>query len=418
MAKGGHERWFSFHNTVIRGFDGSISGVLFSAEDITDRRQVAETLRQYEHIVSSTSDMMALLDVDYTYLAANIAYVKAFGLSQREIIGKAVHEVFGQQFFEDIIKENADICLAGKEIKYQQWFDFPTGKKFMEIHYYPYRAEDNMIKGFVVNGRDITSDKKAEQQIHKHQEQLQALTSELSLAEARSQERIATILHDGVCQEMAISIMKLDTIRNTVKDDDINSGIIEATSFISNALWQSQALTYDLNFISYLNRFGFARAIGNWIEQRLQNQHGIKVEFVDDELDKPLSEDIGVLLFQATRELLINTIKHSKADQVKVFLQRKGKMIEIAVQDNGNGFDVSRIGSVAPRSTGGGFGLLSVKERLNYCGGKMDIESSASSGTKIILSAHLVLDGISKKSNITQYIKENMSTGSRQDTLT
>jgi len=44
-------------------------------EDITDRKQAEEALRQYEHIVSSSTDMLALLDKRFNYLAANEAYM-------------------------------------------------------------------------------------------------------------------------------------------------------------------------------------------------------------------------------------------------------------------------------------------------------------------------------------------------------
>ncbi|MCP4703366.1 MAG: PAS domain S-box protein [candidate division Zixibacteria bacterium] len=139
------------------------NGVLM---DISKNKQAEEELRQYEQIVSSSDDMLALLNNDFRYLAANEKYVTAFDKTQSEIVGLTVAEVFGVEFFETVIKPNAEKCLQGEHINYQDWFDFPTsGKKFMEISYYPYRDQNDNIKGFMVNGRDITKRKLAEDKL-------------------------------------------------------------------------------------------------------------------------------------------------------------------------------------------------------------------------------------------------------------
>jgi PAS domain S-box-containing protein len=136
------------------------------AVDITERKLGEEALHKYEHIVSSSTDMLAFLDKQYTYLAANKEYLKVFDLTTEKLIGKTVAEVFGKDFFNTVIKLHADRCLAGEEVNYQDWFDFPsTGKCYMDINYHPYYADDKQILGFVVNGRNITDRKQAEEEL-------------------------------------------------------------------------------------------------------------------------------------------------------------------------------------------------------------------------------------------------------------
>ena len=131
-----------------------------------ERRRAEDTLRHYEHIVSTTSDMLALLDNKFSYIAANQAYLEAFKLTAEELIGNTVSEVFGEKFFEELIKPHAERCLAGQEVNYQAWFDFPAYRpRYMDINYYPYRGVDKKIKGYVVNGRNITDRKKIENEL-------------------------------------------------------------------------------------------------------------------------------------------------------------------------------------------------------------------------------------------------------------
>ncbi|ATX79723.1 PAS domain S-box-containing protein/HDIG domain-containing protein [Mariprofundus aestuarium] len=164
ITKTGKRRIIAFHNTILRDEQGKPSGVLFSGEDITEQKEAEAALRQFEHIVSSSTDMMAMLDSGFTYLSANPAYMKAFNKTQDEMIGHTVAELFGEQFFNEIIRPKVERCLAGEEVNYQTWFDFPNSKTlYMDIHYYPYLVAENKVAGYIANARDITDQKRSEQ---------------------------------------------------------------------------------------------------------------------------------------------------------------------------------------------------------------------------------------------------------------
>ena len=137
--------------------DDHVVGSVVTFLDITERRQAEEELRQYELIVSNTTDMLALLDQSYMHVATNSAYLQAFGKTSVEVIGRSVAELFGEEFFSTVLKPNAERCLAGEAISYQRWFEFPaSGRKYMDISYSSYRGPDNEIRGLVVTARDIT----------------------------------------------------------------------------------------------------------------------------------------------------------------------------------------------------------------------------------------------------------------------
>ncbi|MCK5330205.1 MAG: PAS domain S-box protein, partial [Candidatus Marinimicrobia bacterium] len=150
--------------TPLKNSKGEIIAHIGIATDITERKQVEEELRQYERIVSTSTDMLALLDKKFIYLAANKAYIGAFNKTPDEIIGHTVTEVFGKEYFNKVIMPNSKRCLNGEEINFQAWIEFPAhGRCYMDVTYYPYYNDDNKIMGFVVNGRDITAHKKAEE---------------------------------------------------------------------------------------------------------------------------------------------------------------------------------------------------------------------------------------------------------------
>jgi signal transduction histidine kinase len=90
------------------------------------------------------------------------------------------------------------------------------------------------------------------------------------------------------------------------------------------------------------------------------------------------------------RELLFNAVKHAQARHVKVTIRRDNHHIRINVEDDGVGFDTAKLGYYASGTSG--FGLFSIRERLDYLGGRLELESEPGHGTQVSLVAPLRSD--------------------------
>jgi signal transduction histidine kinase len=111
------------------------------------------------------------------------------------------------------------------------------------------------------------------------------------------------------------------------------------------------------------------------------------VEVEDDAQPKPLNNEGRVLLFRAVRELLFNVLKHAQTSRARVRLHRDGDHVRLAVEDNGVGFAPDRLCASSAKIEG--FGLFSIRERLNYFHGRMEINSVPGQGTTVILTIPL-----------------------------
>ena len=87
------------------------------------------------------------------------------------------------------------------------------------------------------------------------------------------------------------------------------------------------------------------------------------------------------------RELLINVVKHSRASKVKVSIGNVDSQIHICVEDNGVGFEPTKVTSVDPKT--GGFGLFSIRERLEQLGGRFEIKAAPGTGCRVTIAAPL-----------------------------
>jgi signal transduction histidine kinase len=233
---------------------------------------------------------------------------------------------------------------------------------------------------------DITKRKQAAEEINTYQEQLQSLASELSLTEERERRRLATDLHDHVGQALAIAKIKLGVLQKSVSTPDLTEPLNELRGLIDAMIHDTRSLTFELS-LPILYELGFEAAV-EWFAKHVRAQHGILVEVHKETDGEPMKDEFKVLLFKAVRELMINIVKHAQATRARVTISRNGVNMLVKVEDDGVGIDESRLNPHL-RSTTSGFGLFSIRERLHYLGGRVEVESEPGRGTRVTLMVPL-----------------------------
>lgn len=244
---------------------------------------------------------------------------------------------------------------------------------------------EGKVVGVIEIARNITKRKQVEEKIQAYQEQLQSLASEISSTEERQRRQFATDLHDNIGQLLAVINIKLGSVRKIAPPGEIAELLDEINGLIVKAFHCTQSLTHEL-YPPILYKLGLEPAV-EWLLENLKKEHGIAYQFKLKGKSKLLDDDISSLLFRAVRELLINVVKHAKADEVKISIRKQDEQIKISVEDNGVGFDSSQIKPVSKQAKG--FGLFSIRERLSYQGGKLDIKSVIGHGTGVTITAPL-----------------------------
>ena len=86
---------------------------------------------------------------------------------------------------------------------------------------------------------------------------------------------------------------------------------------------------------------------------------------------------IAIAIYRVVQEALTNIAKHADASQIELRLGSGDGKIQLAIADNGCGFD--------PNENSTGFGLQSMRERVAALGGRFNIHSQPGCGCQIVV---------------------------------
>lgn len=355
------------------------------------RREVEEGLREAETRSRETLENVQLISV-MVDREANVTFCNDFFLN---LVGWRREEVMGTNWFDRFIPQDqgivkrlfASFCNSGSFPAHLQ-NDIVTRvgeRRFISWNNTVLRGRGGNITGIMSIGEDITDRIRTENALSSYQEQLELLAAELSLVEERERRRLAADLHDRIGQSLAFANIKTHALRGFVTEEGAGH-LADLTGVMEQVIQDVRTLIFQIS-PPLLYEVGLEAAL-EWLAESMQQEHGFPVAFADDGEPKPLADDMKVTLYQVAREVLINAAKHARPEQVTVDVLRRGDRIVIMVADDGVGFDISSI--TVNSITHTGFGLFTIRQRMEALGGQMDIDSLPGRGTTVAVSAPLV----------------------------
>jgi signal transduction histidine kinase len=217
------------------------------------------------------------------------------------------------------------------------------------------------------------------ERIAEYRARLRELNAELCRADERAERRIARVLHDELGQTLAAARLMICQLR----DSEVSEAKLGRLDALRERLDRSIEVTRSLAFElspPILHELGLAPAL-QALGERMENDHGCRFGFTLAEGWRPPSEDAGVVLFRAVRELLHNVVKHAWAKRIRLELSGSGDCIRIVLEDDGVGFDPAFCGRAAR-----GVGLFQVRDQMERLGGGFELESAPGRGTRARLT--------------------------------
>ena len=219
---------------------------------------------------------------------------------------------------------------------------------------------------------------------------LQSMASEASLAEERERRRIATGLHDRLGQTLALSKMRIQTLRDELgRNDEGRRGSSTRHRHAAQTARQRSPLVHVRASPPIPLRIWPRRGCWSGWPTSMNERYGLASSCQNQAKSNGVvkegeqGHETDIVLFQAVRELLTNVVKHAKAKNATVTVTREEKAVRVKVEDDGVGFDSLAVtpGAAAKNC----FGLFNIRERIQFLGGSFALESVPQRGTRVTL---------------------------------
>ena len=211
---------------------------------------------------------------------------------------------------------------------------------------------------------------------------LQTLNQHILTLQEEERARVSRELHDGISQLLASIKFQFELAGHQLEAGAAGAldTLQQATERLGGAIGEVRRISHDLR-PSLLDTLGLPAAIGQ-LAREFEQRCGLTVAYHNRLGDAALDDASAVALFRIVQETLTNIERHARARSVRIDLGAGAQGIELAVHDDGVGFNPRKL------EQPGGIGLRNIRERVEHLGGQFSLSSNAGqTGIRVLLPA-------------------------------
>ena len=334
----------------------------------------------YRMLVEAMSEGAATLSRNGGVLYCNRRFAELIRRPPGKIVGIVFQSLVAETErgrFETLFAEAQKGGAKGEfNLGYKDGSLVPVYLSLNQFHGY----EGNAL-GMVIT--DLSEQKRKQAQEIEQAEAMHRLLLEHELsAQEGERRRIARELHDEAGQLLTALLVGLRTLEDTRKLADVKVQGRRLREITAQAIDEVGRLARGLH-PAVLDDHGLGFALSRYVTE-YRKTHKIDVDLTLDELDsRNLSSAVQTALYRILQEALTNVARHSGAKAVSIRFARSVTALEVAVIDDGCGFDAKGVAISSHR-----LGIQSMRERAAMLGGTVSF-TSPGKGTKILVQVPL-----------------------------
>jgi signal transduction histidine kinase len=215
----------------------------------------------------------------------------------------------------------------------------------------------------------------------RHKESLRGqLLDKVITAQEEERKRISRELHDETGQALTSLMVGLKVLEGSDSLPEVQEKASHLRAVAAQTLDGVHRLALELR-PSLLDDLGLVAAMQRYFKD--WGEHfGLSVDFQVTGPDRRLSPQVETTVYRVVQEALTNVARHAEAQNVSVLLEYRGDSVVCIVEDDGQGFDVTRVLDANDMRR---LGLYGMQERISLVGGKLSVESTAGVGTTVFV---------------------------------
>jgi len=404
LHKDGHTVWAHVRSNLLRDGAGEPLYFVSHVQDITQRKQAEEALRQseerYFRLVELSHDGI-LIHSQGRLLFLNPAAAKIIGAnSPEEMIGKNVLDLVhpdSRPMVEERIRQLSQGATFQPSLR-QKLVKLDGTEVNVESAGVPFAFKGQ--PAIQVIFRDVTEITRAEEEknrlfreVEAARDELRSLSRRLVQVQELERRRIARELHDEIGQELTALRLNIEQ-GAAAAGEAAHASCREAQARVNKLLGLVRELSLDLR-PTMLDDLGLLPAL-IWQFDRYAALSQIKVQFKHLGLEgRRFSPEIETAAYRIVQEAMTNVLRHSRAKDVNitVWISDQNQTLAIQIADDGAGFDVE-----ASFQAGKSSGLSGMRERAALLGGRFMVQSVPGEGTTV--TAELPLEANEQRSGL------------------
>ncbi|MGB2129556.1 MAG: ATP-binding protein [Flavicella sp.] len=238
-------------------------------------------------------------------------------------------------------------------------------------------------------GNDVTEHKESQREIdrikqleYEYKVQVQKdQASQIVEAQEEERKRIAKDIHDGIGQILTALKFSVESI-NIDNPEKAKTKLEDLKNVFGQLIKDVRAVTFSLT-PPELSDHGIAPALKKMTEE-ISKLSGVNILFENKtNFNQRFDSLVETNLYRVAQEAINNSLKYANSTYVLVTVSHTKDMVSVLIDDNGEGFDVSK---VQDSEKGLGMGLFFMKERINYVNGRLFIHSEIGEGTRVTIN--------------------------------
>jgi len=205
--------------------------------------------------------------------------------------------------------------------------------------------------------------------------ELQQLSARLLAAQEEERRSISRELHDEVGQALTGVLVEMANLSTSIRARDLDRVAAEAGE-IKRQVEGSIRVVRNMALLlrpSMLDDLGLLPAL-EWQAREVGKRNDLRIKVDASQVSDELPEEYKTCVYRVVQEALHNVVQHAGAHSVEVTVQQDAEFLDLAVHDDGKGFD--------PRRQRG-MGLLGMEERVGHLGGTFAVQSQPGHGTTL-----------------------------------
>lgn len=348
------------------------------------RAALQQSRDKYQLLVETMSEGLAVKDRNGAVNYVNQSLARMLGYPTDEIVGRSVDD-----FIDPTCLEKWTALMAQRqngEVAPYELLLVGNGGRRIWVRISPSRItdDDGNYTGSIAVITDISEQVKADLALREYEKELRLLSTQVLSAQEKERQRIASELHDGIGQTLSAIKFYVEHAMTQLTGCPTQAGaplFACVVPRLQQAIEEVRRISMDLR-PSILDDLGILATLG-WFCREYQASHGgIRVELHTEACEADIPEALKVTIFRIVQEGLNNVAKHAQSDTVRITLACSAGAITLEIADEGVGFDPSEIAAKRGRCIGGA-GLVSMRERSEYSGGRFSVKSRKGHGTRI-----------------------------------